>query len=271
MTRGLQGRVVVLTGTRKTAEMEALVRKLGGEPVMRPLQGTESLDAAHLASELGKLLDKRYDWLVFTTGVGFQELYDQAKEQGREADFLVALNTARVAVRGYKTARCLNALQVPIAVRDDDGSTLSLLSGMNNLGLAGTSVALQLHGVPSPDLVQALSEAGAAVQTILPYRHVPPAPETLRALITEITTGRVDAVTFTSALQVRFLLQFAAAEGQTEALLRAFSAPVVAAAVGKITARELQQAGVGRVVTPQEERVGAMFVALAEYFGGGAD
>ncbi|MNG22492.1 bifunctional uroporphyrinogen-III synthetase/response regulator domain protein [compost metagenome] len=49
-------------------------------------------------------------------------------------------------------------------------------------------------------------------------------------------------------------------------VLEAFSGPVLAAAVGKVTAEALFEEGIERVLYPEEERMGSMVVALSRYY-----
>ncbi|MNZ79704.1 bifunctional uroporphyrinogen-III synthetase/response regulator domain protein [compost metagenome] len=130
---------------------------------------------------------------------------------------------------------------------------------------------LQLYGDPNPRLVAWLEEQGASCKQILPYRHIAPPESELEQLLNDVIEGRVDAVTFTSGPQVRFLMEHAKKQGKLDELLQALEGPVIAVAVGKVTAQGLFEAGVPRVVAPKEERMGSMMVELARYYAGEAE
>ncbi|MNN56364.1 bifunctional uroporphyrinogen-III synthetase/response regulator domain protein [compost metagenome] len=130
---------------------------------------------------------------------------------------------------------------------------------------------LQLYGDPNPRLVSWLEEQGASCKQILPYRHIAPPEGALDQLLCDITEGNVDAVTFTSGPQVRFLMEHATKQGKLDQLIQALDGPVIAVAVGKVTAQGLFEAGVPRVVAPKEERMGSMMVELARYYAGEAE
>lgn len=83
----------------------------------------------------------------------------------------------------------------------------------------------------------------------------------------EITEEKVDAVTFTSAPQIRFLTEYAGSRGMLQAMLEAFETGVLAVAVGRITADALKEAGIRRIVMPEQERMGSMIVEQP-VFGG---
>lgn len=272
MARRLEGKRIAITGPRRAEELSKLVENMGGIPLQRPAQGTVLLDDQELRQGLADWLEHPPDWAVFTTGVGLNALLDLAEQSGQAAAWLKVLENSQIAARGYKTANVLKKLGLSARVRDDDGSSEGLIRSFQAEGcaLAGKEVILQLYGDTAPRLSSWLEEQGARLRQLLPYRHIAPPEEQLELLLSDLLGGRADAVTFTSAPQVRFLLEHAAAQGKREALLEAFRGPVVAVAVGKVTAHGLYEAGVPRVVAPREERMGSMMVELARYYAGEA-
>jgi uroporphyrinogen-III synthase len=153
-------------------------------------------------------------------------------------------------------------------VRDDDGSTAGLIRSLSTCEkfVNGTRVALQLHGDPAPLLIEFLEENEATYHEILPYIHTPPSEDVIDLLLSEIIEGSIDAVSFTSTPQVRFLFAHADKKGQTTMLLNQFENKVVALAVGKVTAQALKEHGVNRVIFPEIERMGSAIVCLADYY-----
>ena len=51
-----------------------LVRKNGGEPLIRSLQGKLYTDETLLERELTTMLASDVDWVIFTTGIGAERL-----------------------------------------------------------------------------------------------------------------------------------------------------------------------------------------------------
>ncbi|MNP70823.1 bifunctional uroporphyrinogen-III synthetase/response regulator domain protein [compost metagenome] len=74
---------------------------------------------------------------------------------------------------------------------------------------------------------------------------------------------------FTSAPQFRFLSQYAQEQGKHEQMLHAFEHTVLAVSVGKITSQALKEEGLQRIVMPEHERMGSMFVELGRYVAAG--
>ncbi|MCL6573611.1 MAG: uroporphyrinogen-III synthase [Bacillus sp. (in: Bacteria)] len=257
---------IALAGPRKAEEQSAIVKNLGGIPLLRPAQGTVFLSDANVEAEITKLLAGYFDWLIVTTGVGTETLVKKAREMGQGEAFIAALTTVKIAARGYKTVNMLKKLGLKPVVRDDDGSTSGLVRSLSTYDFKGLKVALQLHGDPAPRLVDWLQQQEAEFHEILPYKHIPPEPEVLEMLITEILSGQIDAVSFTSTPQARFLLSYAKEKGVKDEVLAAFSTTIVALSVGKVTGQALREEGIKRIVMPEDERMGSALMALAEYY-----
>lgn len=267
----LEGKVVAITGPRKAEEMSLLVQKQGGTAVIRPTQGTMYEEFEHLEREIDKLINEPLDWGIWTTGLGVNQLVEAAREADKLEALLAKLRVMRHAARGYKTLNALRKLGITPDVRDDDGSTRGLVRAMDAMdggasAWRGQRAALQLHGDPAPALVQYLHEAGAVYLELMPYRHTPPAPGQLELLLQELLAGELDAVALTAAPQVRNLFRCAEEEGVTAQLLDVFATRTLAAAVGKVTAAALRDEGVERILVPQEERMGALIVALSQWY-----
>ncbi|WP_334072251.1 MULTISPECIES: uroporphyrinogen-III synthase [Paenibacillus] len=268
MARRLEGKRVAITGPRRAEELGKLVENMGGVPLFRPAQGTVLLDDLDLRNGLVSWVNQPPDWSIFTTGAGIDALFDMADDMGIAAAYWDILRRGHIAARGYKTANVLKKRELTPLVRDDDGSTEGLIRGLSQHSFAGKEVVLQLYGDPAPRLTSWLEQQGAACRQLLPYRHIAPPAEDLERLLSDITGGQVDAVTFTSGPQVRFLMEHASRQGKLAALMEALEGPVIAVAVGKVTAQGLFEAGVPRVVAPREERMGSMMVELARYYAG---
>lgn len=266
MAQNLAGVRVALTGPRKSKEMSILVEKMGGIPLVRPAQGTVFLDDRNIRDGLVSWISDPPDWAIFTTGMGLDALFNMAEDMDVAAQLRDVIAASCIAARGYKTVNALKKLKLTPLVRDDDGSTDGLIREFGSYDLAGKKVMLQLHGETAPKLVAWLEEQGAAVRQVLPYRHVPPEAAELEQLLNEIIRHELHAVAFTSGPQVRFLTEYAAAQGKLQQMLTAFKEGVVPASVGKVTANAMREEGIEAIVVPEEEKMGALIVELGRYF-----
>lgn len=266
MVKGLEGKRVVIGGSRKIDEISLLIEKQGGIPLSRPLQGTVFLAEKEVGPSLQNLARDGADWLIFTTGIGIQTLLDVSGQLQIQELFLNRIKQAEVAARGYKSSNALKRLGItPVAV-DEDGTTQGLIQSLANVDFTGKRVMVQLHGETAPRLIKFLEEQGALVETILPYRHIAPDAATVRLLCEEILSEQVDAVCFTTQIQVHSLFAVAREHGYFDELSKAFEEEVIAMAIGKVTAEALSEEGITRGLTPANERMGAMIVELAAYY-----
>lgn len=266
---GLKGKHVAVTGARKGAEISKLIENRGGIPYIRPTQGTVILDDQQVAPDIERLLAEGVDWLILTTGIGSQTLYEMAERLGRKEQLLELMSRVKIAARGYKTRNFLKSIGLVPAVSDDDGSVRGLIRQFAGISLKGKKVAVQLYGEPSPSLERWLTEEGADYYQILPYRNDPPPEEELRNFLDEILSGKFDVIACTSALQVHHL--FAAAEqfGLLQELRSRLNGPTLAAAVGIVTAEAMEERGVSRIVQPANQRMGGMIVEIDRYLASG--
>lgn len=263
----MEGKRVVIAGARKLEEFSTLIEKQGGVPVIRSMQGTVYLAEDIVEEDLRKLLVKGADWLLFITGVGTETLFAQAEKLGIHAEFLRIVEQSKVAARGYKTLAALKKNGIkPVAV-DDDGTNGGLMQALNDVDFAHQRVVVQLHGEPAPGLIRFLEGRGALVTQLLPYKHIAPEPHIVETLCRELSEGTVDAVCFTTGLQIHNLFDYAKQHGYDDQIKNAFATKVLAVAIGKLTAESLIEEGVERILIPESERMGAMIFAIRDYYG----
>ncbi|MBV7509805.1 uroporphyrinogen-III synthase, partial [Bacillus sp. sid0103] len=232
----------------------------------RSLQGTVFLAEEEVGQDLKKIIQKGTDWAIFTTGIGTQTLLDIAEKRGMKQAFFNMIQQSQIATRGYKTLSTLKKLGLMPAAVDENGTTKSLIKSLDSFDFFGKRVMVQLHGEKAPALITFFEERGADVSMILPYQHIPPETETVSKLCQELFEEKIDAVCFTTAIQVRSLFDFAREKGFVEDLLVAFSKNILAVAVGKVTAEALSEEGIEELLVPKHERMGAMIVELSRYY-----
>ncbi|NEW05868.1 uroporphyrinogen-III synthase [Paenibacillus sp. SYP-B3998] len=262
----LEGKKIVIAGSRKTEEMCLLIAKQGGTPIVRPLQGLVYFDETAIEKELLFCTNNKVDWFVLTTGTGTDALLGAAEQLGIRSVLIQKMKESKVAARGYKTYALLKSLDIQPDVIDEDGTTQGLIRSLSSYYFSNETVVVQLHGEPQPTLIQFLVERGANVIQLLPYRHIEPESSTLETLSHELMNGLIDAVCFTTAVQVRYLFEYARRQGILDHVQKAFSTNVKAVAVGKVTVGALKDEGVNHIIAPEKERMGAMIIELVKYY-----
>ncbi|MGH3981841.1 MAG: uroporphyrinogen-III synthase [Pseudonocardiaceae bacterium] len=261
----LAGFTVGVTAARRAAELGASLERKGAEvlhaPAIRivPLADDTEL---HIATE--QLINHPPDVVVVTTGIGFRGWVEAADGWGMGEALIAALRRATLLSRGPKSRGAVRAAGLTDAWSPPSESSAEVLEHLLAEELDGVRVAVQLHGEPLPDFVDALVCAGAQVVQVPVYRWVAPddlAP--LDRLLGATLDGTVDALSFTSAPAAASLLSRADKLGVLDLLLRRLRREVLAACVGPVTAGPLVAQDVP-TVQPDRSRIGALVRTLAE-------
>ena len=90
----------------------------------------------------------------------------------------------------------------------------------NQVPLQGQQIAIQEHGTPSRELVEALKQRGSRSFTVHVYDWaLPEDTSPLKNAVTALLDSRIDVVLFTAAVQVHHLFQIAEEMGSKDALI----------------------------------------------------
>ena len=256
----LAGYTVAVTAARRREELGALLARRGARVVYAPaIRIVPLADDAELVAATRAVLAAPVDLVVATTGVGFRGWLEAA--DAWDLPLVDHLRGARVLARGPKARGAIRGGGLVDAWSPASESSAEvlehLLSGAEG-PLQGRRIAVQLHGDPLPEFVEALRATGADVLTVPVYRWVLPEDvEPVRRLVRSVVTGAVDAVTFTSAPAAASLLTVADELGLRAELVAALGAGVLPVAVGPVTAGPLTAAGID-AVQPERARLGAL-------------
>ncbi len=256
----LAGYTVAVTAARRREELGALLARRGARVVYAPaIRIVPLADDAELVAATREVLARPVDLVVATTGVGFRGWLEAA--DAWDLPLVEHLRGARVLARGPKARGAIRGGGLVDAWSPASESSAEvlehLLSGAEG-PLQGRRIAVQLHGDPLPDFVEALRATGAEVLTVPVYRWVLPEDVTpVHRLVRSVVAGTVDAVTFTSAPAAASLLTVAGELGLRAELVAALASGVLSVAVGPVTAGPLDDAGIPSV-QPERARLGAL-------------
>lgn len=269
MSKNLQNKKIVIAGSQKTEEMAEIIERRGGIPIVRSLQGLTDSDPVEVEEDVKRFIEQGADWFIFTTGIGFEAMFQAAERLNVTAEFEEKLKETKIACRGYKTNTSLKKSGIHPVVCDDDGTIASMIEKLEVFDFTDQKVWIQLHGELSSQLYQFIQSKGSMdVQAVLPYRYHAPEQETLALIMNELIQREVDAVCFTTRIQVGYLFDYAREQGREEELKSVFEQDVLAAAVGKVTAESLRDRGISRIIVPEIERMGALIVEISHYYEG---
>ncbi|HEY2764072.1 MAG TPA: uroporphyrinogen-III synthase [Pseudonocardiaceae bacterium] len=270
----LAGFTIGVTAARRADELGALLVRRGAEVLYAPaIRIVPLADDAELHAATEQLISRPPDVVVVTTGIGFRGWVEAADGWGLAEELITALRRATLLARGPKARGAVRAAGLVDAWSPASESSAEVLEHLlaGEAGdLEGVRIAVQLHGEPLPDFVDALRCAGAQVVQVPVYRWVPPedlAP--LDRLIAGVLDRGVDAVSFTSAPAAASMLSRADELGVLEPLLGHLRRDVLAACVGPVTAGPLVARDVP-TVQPERSRIGALVRTMTDALPGRA-
>lgn len=267
----LEGFTVGITATRRWEDQAHLLAARGAQVVHGPVLDVDVVGAdPALRAATEALIAQPPDVAILCTGSGTKGWFAAAESFGAGEALLTALRAATVLPRGPKTVAA--AIEAGLDVPRQGAPELLrdlLDSVQQSVPVAGARIAVQLDGGEQAWLLDALAAAGAEVVPLRVYRWTKPTDSgpALR-LLDAACTGRLDAVTFTSAPAARSLFALAERDGRADALRGAFARDLVAASVGPVTGDALRECGVRAPLEPRRARLGAMVWALVETLQG---
>ena len=258
MGGSLQGRRIVVTRAREQAgDLVRALEERGAVAVLAPVIRIQPLEnLGGLRAALTGL--SGYRWVVFTSQNAVQVVFDRLVAWGLTPHVFAA---TKVAAIGTATADALTvkgvvpALVPPEFVAESLAQTLIQDSGGS---LVGARVLIPTAEDAREALPAALRQHGADVQAIAVYRTVPVQTD-LSRLASDITLGRIDAVTFTSSSTVRSFVDLVGRPAAT-------SGRFVAATIGPVTAGTARELGLREVIEAEPHTVPGLIESLTRRF-----
>ncbi|WP_112181978.1 MULTISPECIES: uroporphyrinogen-III synthase [Paraliobacillus] len=259
----LEGKKIGVTADRKADEISTIIRKKGGTPVIRSIQGERILLEEKAEQDVEHLIAGDYDWVILTTGIGAKGLENAAKNLGVLELYIETLRGKKLAIRGSKTLNWMKQWDLKPYFSSPDGTMDKLIEELKTNQIDGQKFFFQAYNKDEEELLNQLRALPIFLYQSMPYYYNPPEAETLENLRTLIETRELDAVLFTSKTQVENL--FSDYES-IDRLIEAFESDVLAVNIGIVTEMQVRDFGVNRLLTPEKPKMGAMVISLANYY-----
>ena len=268
----LDGMRIAILEARMSGALANLIAKRGGDALCVPAVREADIDcAADVRLMIDRLEAGAVDVVVFQTGVGARALFREADKLGRLDALLACLRWITTVCRGPKPTAALKQAGVQISVSvAAPYTTDELVQALIAVPIAGKRVTALQYGERNAALIEVLRQNGAlTVDDLCLYEWMlPDDTDGLRALVRELLRGGVDAIAFTSQVQIRHLYRVAADIGVSQqALSNALNGQTIVAVVGPTCAAALAAVGVTPNSEPAYPKMGHMVNALAEYAG----
>lgn len=260
----MKSKVVAILETRAGAHLAELVARRGGTPLLAPaLEEVPDIDPHAVQALLAQWRAQPFKICIFQTGVGTRALFAATDAANLSAELQERLAASTVVVRGPKPVGELSARGVRIDIRAASPFTTErVLDALAHVAVTGASVLVQRYGETNQALAAGLRSQGATVHEIATYRWALPADtQPLLKLLEELARGRVDAVVFTSAVQIHNFYSMAEEAGSAADLAKNLNRSIVAS-IGPVCSRALRHYGVEPSLEASPPKLGALMAAL---------
>lgn len=260
----MQSKVVAILETRTGAHLGELIARRGGVPLLAPaLNEVPDIEPRTVVDLLTAWRADPYRMVIFQTGVGTRALFNVADTLAASAELLRLLSRTVVVVRGPKPTGELNSRQVRIDWKAPSPfTTETVLATIAGIDIAGARVLVQRYGAANEPLRRALEARGAVVDEIATYRWaLPDDVQPLVRLLDELAASRVDAVVFTSAVQIYNLHAVAESLGRAASLAGYLTGPVIAS-IGPVCTRALASHGISPTFEADPPKLGPLVAGL---------
>jgi uroporphyrinogen-III synthase len=258
---GINGLAVMAFESRRASELESLIRRHGGVPLVVPSMREVPLGDDAALELLRELEAGRIDMVIVLTGVALRTLAERCPSERLAA----SLARTTLVARGPKPIAELRKLGLTPQVRVSEPNTWReiLLTLDAEAPVGGLRVAILEYGVTNEELVAELESRGAEVRRVALYRWaLPEDPRPLRAAVSRLATTGVDFVLFTSRRQVEHVLGTAGELGLEDAVLSRARLMIVAS-IGPVCSEALRHHRLPVDLEPEHPKMGHLVVALA--------
>lgn len=251
--------------SRRAKEMEALIRREGGDPFVAPSVQERALDDHGEAIRFVERLEAgEFDMVICMTGTGLAFLRDQVVAHSSAARLGAALRRVTIVSRGPKPLPILSEIGARAQIVVPEPNTWKEIVE-TVAARTERSIAVQEYGRPNLEMNAALEQLGACVTPIVLYRWELPADVgPLQAAARGLAERQFDVILFTSSIQLDHLMTIADAVGLQAEVLSALREYTAIASVGPVMTASLEAAGFPVDIVPVHPKMGALVKVASE-------
>jgi len=260
---GFQGLRVGALESRMAPEMERLITRHGGIPVVAPSMQEIPLSNHPEALAFGeRLLSGDIDVVVLLTGVGCRTLFDILETRFPLDAIKDALGKTVLVVRGPKPAGVVKSLGLHPQIQVPEPNTwrdiLHALDSSYPEGLLEKRVAVQEYGVSNTELLKGLRQQGAQVTPVPVYRWTLPNDlHPLQQLLQQILIEEIPVLLITNAVQVDHMIQVLGESSMISRLPTVLTHMMVAS-IGQLASERLRHHGFPVDLEPSHPKMGIL-------------
>jgi len=245
--------------SRRAKEMEALIRREGGDPFIAPSVQERALeDHGEAIRFVERLEANEFDLVVIMTGTGLAFLRDPVVAHSSADRLGAALRRVTLVSRGPKPLPILRELGARAQIVVPEPNTWrEIVEAVATR--TERRIAIQEYGRPNLEMNAALEKLGASVTPVVLYRWELPADVgPLQIAARDLAGRRFDVILFTSSIQLDHLMIIANSlelQSQVTSALQEYTA---IASVGPVMTASLEAAGLPVELIPVHPKMGAL-------------
>jgi uroporphyrinogen-III synthase len=251
--------------SRRAKEMEALIRREGGDPFVAPSVQERALDDQGEAIHFVERLESdEFDMVIVMTGAGLAFLRDQVVARSSAARLGAALSRAAIVSRGPKPLPILRELGVRAQIVVPEPNTWKEIVEAV-AARPERRIAVQEYGRPNLEMNAALERLGASVTPVVLYRWELPADVgPLQTAARRLAERQFDVILFTSSIQLDHLMMIAEGLGLASEVSHAFRGYTAIASVGPVMTASLEAAGFPVDIVPVHPKMAGLVKVASE-------
>ncbi len=254
----LWGKKVVITRARAQASLLADgIKALGGQAIEFPSIIIKPEDDLHTLHRAFQSLSG-YDWIVFTSVNGVEIFFSELIKQQKDVRELKGIKICAI---GPATRESLEKRGLQVDVIPDEYRAEGIIKELKVRVKSGEWVLLPRARGARPVLPDALKSLGAHVNEVFLYEAIT-ASNISREQMTEIMTGKIDYLTFTSSSTVSNFVKIVGQEN-----VKKLNQQIKVACIGPITADTARGLGFDVHIMAREYTIEGLLQALVEDAG----
>ncbi len=254
----LAGKTILITrAAHQAGEVSTSVRQRGGVPLMFPtidIVPPASWEACDRAIE--KLSGT--DALLFTSANAVEFFLRRLEERGHSPS---ELGSKMLCAVGRATREAIETRGLRVAVMPQTFTSSDLAKILKRDDVRGLSFLFPCGNLAHNELPETLRRLGAEVEPVVVYRTVRPPESEVGRIRAMLLAGSVDVLTFTSPSTWRNFIGLFPGEDVRSAIRSA-----AVAAIGPVTAREIEASGFRVDLVAAESTVESLVGSIENFF-----